>query len=162
MVTKMEALYKAPEKIAAGWYPEPVLGITSYNMYVGVAPVYTSLLSLYTKISTQVDQAPSRRGKVPQDVLIADVRAALTLPATVDFSNKVFYFLITYVVGAAESTKTDSIIVEVPPVGVSPTHMRDDPTVYRQPFVFSHDLQKWSKVAGSGSGAVIVDASDFF
>jgi len=157
----IEPLYKAVDLIKFGWSRET--GAVSYNMYVGLTSGSGTLTALYTGIPDFASQQPVGLGKVIYDVTIEDVRSVLSLANTVNFGNKVFYFAITYVdsVGS-ESLLADSRIVEVPPVGIIPKTMKDDPTMNRHGYVFSDDLLRWVKMAGSSSGAVITSASDFY
>jgi len=62
----------------------------------------------------------------------------------------------------SESAIADSRVVEVPPVGIIPRTMKDDPTMNRHPYVYSDELLRWVKTAGSSSGALITSASDFY
>jgi len=161
MTSVIEPLYKSKDKIQFAWKQEP--GAVSYKMYVGVTPTVTTLVSLYTKISNQVSQVPISLGKVTYDALATDVVTALSLAATTDFSNKVFYFTITFVNSlGAESARASSTVVEVPPVGITSRFMKDDPTINRHPFVFSDGLQRWVKTAGSSSGGLVVDTCDYY
>jgi len=162
MISFIEPLYKSVEKIQFGWKPEPGVTVESYKVYAGITPTVSTLLLLADNISSQASQQPQSRGKISYDALIADVRTLLTLPSTADFGNTVFYFTITYVVASVESSINESIIVEVPPVGIGPRFMKDDPTINRHPYVFSDNEQRWSKQAGSARGAVIVDTSDYY
>jgi hypothetical protein len=162
MISVIEPLYKATDRIDFGWKPEP--GAVTYKVYVGLAP------ALMTLFVSGVDNMQSNRsmdlGKIPFSANIADVQSTLVLSTDYDFSNTVFYFAITYVdSGGTESPHTPIPalnIIEVPPVGVIPRNMKDDPTINRHPYVFSNDNQKWTKTAGSPMGAVIVDSADFF
>ncbi len=155
----IEPLYKAVDLIKFGWSREA--GAVSYNMYVGQTS--GSLSQLYTDIPDVASKQPVGLGKVIRDATIEDVRSTLSLASTVNFGNRTLYFAITYVdsVGA-ESALADSRIVEVPPVGITPKTMKDDPTIRRQGFVYSEDLLKWVKMAGSASGALITSESSFY
>ena len=159
MVTVIDPLYKAKDAIKFGWRPE--YGAASYNMYVGLVP--SPLTLLYSGISAAISQQPSFQGMVPYTAQIADVRTKLSLASTVDFSNKIFYFSLTYVDSTgATSSISDSTVVEVFPVGIMGYYAKEDPTANRHEYVFSHDALKWAKMAGSGQGAVITDPSDFY
>jgi len=159
MISFIEPLLKSVNEIRFGWAREP--GAVSYNIYVGV--ISTSLSSLVTGIPDIATKASTGLGKVVHVVGIDSVRTVLSLPATTNFGNKVLYFAITYVdsVGS-ESALADSTIVEVPPVGIISKLMKDDPTINRHGYVFSNELQRWSKMIGSSSGAVIMDTADFY
>lgn len=162
MINVIQPLYKSVNQIKFGWNQEP--GAASYNVYVGLAPA--NLQELAADVSNIPSTASSDLGKVPYTAHIADVQAVLSLTTDYDFSNTVFFFAITY----NDSTGTESQhapipssnIIEVPPVGIIPRFMKDDPTMNRHPYVFNNDLQKWTKAAGSPMGAVIVDAADFY
>jgi hypothetical protein len=159
MVNVIQPLQKSAGQIKFGWIQEP--GATAYNVYVGLAP------ALIQKLASNVSKAPSTAssdlGKIPYIAYIDDVRTLLSLTTDYDFSNTVFYFAITYNTGGSEVLPIPaSNIIEVPPVGIIPRTMRDDPTINRHPYVFSNDNQKWTKVAGSSMGATIVDSADFF
>lgn len=155
----IQALYKDKDQIKFGWNKET--GAVSYNVYVGI---YESSLSLLESGIKDVSSEKSEsRGKVVYYAQIADVRSTLSLGSTSDFSNSVLYFTITYVDSAgSESSLNDSIIVEVPPVGIISKPMKDDPTIRRHPFVFSENEQRWVKQMGSDSGAQIADLSDYY
>lgn len=155
----IQALYKDKDQIKFGWNKET--GAVSYNVYVGI---YESSLSLLESGIKDVSSEKSEsRGKVVYYAQIADVRSTLSLGSTSDFSNSVLYFTITYVDSAgSESSLNDSIIVEVPPVGIISKPMKDDPTIRRHPFVFSENEQRWVKQIGSDSGAQIADLSDYY
>jgi hypothetical protein len=162
MINVIEPLYKSQNKIDFGWRPE--VGAVSYKVYVGLAPA--SVTQLATGIDNIKSNRPMDMGKIPYTTNIADVQSLLSLSTDYDFSNTVFYFAITYVNSSgSESVHTPipaSNIIEVPPVGIIPRTMKDDPTINRHPYVFSDDTQRWTKVAGSSMGAVIVDSADFF
>lgn len=159
MISFIEPLQKSINEIKFCWTKE--VGAVSYNIYVGT--IATSLTSLVTGISNIATKSPSGLGKIVYSVPIADVQTTLTLPATTNFGNRVFYFAITYVDSlGSESSLTDSTVVEVPPVGIIPKLMRDDPTMNRHGYVFSDSLQRWTKMMGSASGAVITDTADFY
>ena len=156
----IEPLYKSANKIDFGWVPEP--GAKSYNMYVGTSS--SVLVSLYTGIPPWPSRDPRSQNKIPYSATIEDVRTALGLPSTATFAgSEVFYFTITYMDASnAESSIAGSRIVKVPPVGIVTDVMKDDPTANRHCYVFSQDLQRWIKMAGTSSGAVAVDTSDYF
>ncbi len=155
----IEPLYKAVDLIKFGWSRES--GAVSYKIYVGT--VEGSLLEVAENISDVASQQPVGRGKVVYDVTIEDVREVLSLVSTVSFLNRIFFFAITYVnsVGS-ESALADSRVVPVPPTGILPKEMKDDPTIRRQGFVFSDESYRWVKMAGSSRGAVVTDPSDFY
>jgi len=162
MLNVIQPLYKSVNQIKFGWNQE--IGAASYNVYVGLAPA--NVLKLASNVSNTPSTASSDLGKVPYAAKIADVQTLLTLTTDYDFSNTVFFFAITY----NDSTGTESAntpipssnIIEVPPVGIIPRYMKDDPTMNRHFYVFNNDLQKWTKSAGSSMGAIIVDTADFF
>jgi len=159
MDTFIEPLYKSQNEIKFAWAPED--GAVSYKVYVGLVPSPLSLLEEY--VSSSVSELSLARGKVLYIAQASAVQTALSLAATVDFSNTVFFWTITYVDAAgAESAIADSTVVEVPPVGITAKLMKDDPAIRRHPFVFSDELQRWTKTMGSSSGAMIVDSSDFY
>jgi hypothetical protein len=155
----IEPLYKAVDLIKFGWSRET--GAITYNMYVGLTS--GSLSSLYTGIPDVASKQPVGLGKVIYDATIEDVRTVLGQASTVDFGNKTFFFAITYVdsVGA-ESAIADSRVVEVFPVGLIPKTMKDDPTISRHGYVFSDDVLRWIKMAGTSAGALITSASDLY
>ena len=162
MQTAIEALWKSKEKILMGWTPEPVAGITSYNIYVGLAPVLSSLTILQTNVPPyRSENSPATLKKVSWEVTINSVRTVLGLAPDVDFSNTLFYFAITYL-NPTESDITRSILVSVPPVGIGAlTRNSDVPTFERFIFGFSGDSQKWVKAAVTSTGAIIMAPSDF-
>jgi len=155
----IEPLYKSPAEIKFGWAQES--GAVSYKVYVGLVASPLSLLA--QDINDRPSEVALARGKIYYPVAIADVRTTLSLANTVDFGNTVFFFAITYVNSSGtESAIADSTVVEVPPAGITPKLMKDDPTIRRHPFVFSDELQRWTKVSGSSLGAMIVDTSDYY
>jgi hypothetical protein len=163
MISFIEPLYKSPASIVFGWKQEPTAGpLDTYNVYVGTVGNVASLHALATKIPNVKDNATQTLGRVAYTANIANVQATLSLPASTDFSNKVFYFAITVVIAGSESSLANSTIVLVPPVGITPKFMKDDPTQNRHGFVFNDDIQKWVKMAGSPSGAVVTDSADFY
>lgn len=159
MISYIEPLYKTKNIVKFGWNRES--GAVSYKIYVGLSSV--SLSVLYSDIPDIPTKQPTGHGKIVYDVLIEDVRTTLSLLSSVDFTNKVFYFAITYVnsVGA-ESALADSTIVEVPPVGIITKLMKDDPTINRHGYVFTDSTQRWVKMAGSSRGATITDPCDYY
>jgi len=161
MVTFIEPLYKDIDKIVFGWNPESA-SVSSYNVYVGLAPA-TGSLNLLANTGKQASQSPATRGKVVYEALIANVRTLLSLPSHWDFSNRVFYWAITYLdsVGT-ESPIADSRIVTVPPTGILGKEMKEDPTINRHLYAFSDESQRWIKIAGSRSGGVAVNSCDFY
>lgn len=158
MITYLEPLTKAPDRIDFVWKPEP--GAFSYNMYVGLSPTMTLL---YTGISASLSRETRYPGKIFYTAMLANVASVLGLSADKTFENTVFYFTITYLdsVGA-ESPLSGSTIVKVYPVGIHQPYMKDDPTINRHPYVFSEDLQRWVKAAGSSTGALVTTSSDFY
>lgn len=157
----IEPLYKAQNLITFGWARES--GAVSYKVYVGILPGTSSLSLLAEDIPDVASRQPVGRGKVLYEAAIEDVQTLLSLASTVNFTNKVFYFTITYVNSAgAESALADSSVVEVPPVGITPRYMKDDPSIRRQGFLYDDDNLRWVKRAGSSSGATITDPSDFY
>jgi len=159
MISVIEALYKNKDKIDFGWKPEP--GAVSYNVYVGLAPGV--MVSLATGIPSIPSDMARFLGKIPYSAQIADVRTALSLAATVDFSTRVFYFAIVYTNAlSVTSTLADSTIVEVPPPGIVSKAMKDDPSINRHIYFFSPEDQNWVKAVGSSSGALVVETADFF
>jgi len=155
----IEPLYKSKNEIKFAWALED--GAVSYKVYVGLVPSALSLLE--DILDNRASEQALARGKKLYIASVADVQALLSLAATVDFTTTVFYWAITYVDSAgSESAIADSTVVEVPPVGILPKLMKDDPSIRRHPFVFSDDQQRWTKAMGSSSGAQIVDSSDFY
>lgn len=155
----IEPLYKAVNVIKFGWNRES--GAVSYNIYVG--QISGSLSLIYSDIPDITSRQPIGLGKVIYDAVIEDVRTTLSLVNTVDFGNRAFFFAITYVdsVGS-ESAIADSRVVEVFPVGIIPKTMKDDPTVARHSYVFSEDILRWVKMAGSSSGALVTSESGLY
>ena len=162
MNTFIEVLYKAADKISFGWNPEAPTGILGYNMYVGQVAISGSMSSIVNNIAPQPSNSSQSYRKVTCDVTATEVQTVLGLPATLDFSNLLLYFTITYITGAGESPRADSTIVEVPPVGVNGRTMREDPSINRHLYGFSDEMQRWIKVAGTGNGALIVDNNPFY
>jgi hypothetical protein len=157
MQSFIEPLYKSADKIQFGWNPEP--GAVSYVMYVGLSK--ETLVLLYGNIPPYVSKYSNNLGKVPKDALIADVQAALGVIGT--FANAAFFFAITFVnASSVESPLSESTVVEVPPVGVTQRFMRDDPSINRHGYVFSNELQKWVKMLGTSTGALVVDSAPLF
>ena len=161
MKTFIEPLNKTNSKIQFGWNIESPSGVQGYKIYVGQVP--SGLTLLVSDISSRTSNEPGSFRKVTYDVTIESVRTLLGIPSSFDFSNLLLYFAITYVDGyGTESLISDSIVVEVPPVGIYGKTMKEDPTQNRHLFGFSDELQKWIKVAASSKGAIIVDSSDYF
>jgi hypothetical protein len=122
-----------------------------------------AITPLAVGIANVPDNVPATRYLISYTAQAADVRALLSLPASIDFSNHLFYFTITFVNSSnVESPLSGSIIVEVPPVGITVKTMRDDPSINRHGYVFSDSLQKWTKMIGSSDGATITDTADFY
>jgi len=154
MISVIEALSKSKAKIQFAW---------NTKIYVGLGPDVSLLTSLVTGVPNMRDNYPATQRKVSYPVDIASVQAALSLPATSDFSNTVFYFTLTYVDSlGTESALADSIVIEIPPVGILGRTMRDDPTINRHGYVFSDGIQRWIKMVGSSTGATVVDSADFY
>jgi len=163
MVTTVDALYKSADKLILGWSPERNVSVESYSLYVGLVRQTTSLVLLQAGISIQTSSNPGEIGKIVFPALIADVRTALSLPATVNFANTEFFFAVTYTNSAGvESALADSIISEVPPVGITTKYRKDDPTANRMIFGFSEEAWRWVKAAASAGGALITDACAFY
>lgn len=161
MQSFIEPLYKSKNAIQFGWTPES--GAIGYNVYVGLGASQSLLTKLDSSVSSSPSNLTSSRGKVPYSVDASAVQTVLGLSSSYDFSNKVFYFAITYINASnVESSLSDSTVVEVPPAGIIPKTMKDDPTINRHGYVFSDDLQRWTKMMGSSSGATIIDAADFY
>jgi len=159
MTSFIEALYKTASSIQFAWIPEA--GAVSYNVYVSLGPDPSLLQLLATGIDINPSTAIPSRGKVVYTAQVADVQSLLGIPSTQDFSNKLFYFAVTYY-DSLGSEQGPAAIVPVPPVGIVSKTMRDDPTINRHGYVFSNDDQRWIKMAGSSSGAVIVNTADFY
>jgi hypothetical protein len=163
MQTFIEALYKSKDQIKFGWAPEPGNVAVTYKMYVAQVGLATSMQLLYQNISAQVTHGSGSIGKVTYNADIADVRTILGLSSTVDFSNKVLYFTLTYVDSTSATSNINlSTIVEVPPVGITSKYMKDDPSINRHEYFFSNEDQKWIKSAGTSSGALITSSSLFY
>ena len=161
MITFVEALYKANDNLKLGWNPEPGRVAASYRLYVGLVPAAASLTTLVSTVSAQASQLPGERGKVTVDVSITLVRSTLGLPVTVDFSNVLLYWAITYLdFAGAESAK--STVVEIPPVGITTRYMKDDPTINRHMWGFSDGNYRWVKAAASSNGGLITAASNYY
>jgi len=157
----IEPLNKTADKIQFGWKPESPTGVSSYKIYVGQVP--GSLTLLASNIAYQPSNEPGSFKKVTYDVTIDSVRTTLGIPTTFSFANLLLYFAITYVDSyGTESALTDSVVVEVPPVGIYGKTMKEDPTQNRHIYGFSDELQRWIKTASTGRGALIVDTSDYF
>jgi hypothetical protein len=164
MQTFIEALYKSDSKIQFGWNPEPSTVVTSYNIYVSQTPNFPAVpTAIATGVSPTVSNETPNYKKIIYNADIATVRTFLSLPATVTFDNILLYWAITYVDQyLSESSLADSRIVEVPPVGVSGKTRKEDPTINRNIFGFSEELQKWIKAASSSKGAIIVSSSGYY
>ena len=163
MITALEPLWKSKDKMMAGWTPEPI-AVSSYNIYVGLAPVLSSLTLLKNNISPYRSDVPQALKKVACEILVSDVRTVLGLSSSIDFSNTVFYFAITYLnLLGAESAIADSILVTVPPVGIGPkTRGSDDKSIERYVFGFSDDIQKWVKLVATPQGALMTSTSSLY
>ena len=164
MIRLIEALYKSTNSILFGWRPEPSAGPgDTYNVYVSSTPSVSGLQKLVSGIPNIPDNSPASQGRITYKASIDSVKAVLTgTPASADFSNKVFYFEATAVINGTEDATTAANIVQIPPVGIIPKFMKDDPTMNRHGYVFNDDNQRWVKMAGSPSGAVVTDAADFY
>jgi hypothetical protein len=157
----IEPLNKTADKIQFGWKQEAPTGVSYYKLYVGQVPGTLTLLA--SNIGPQGSNEPGSYKKVTYDVTIEAVRTLLSIPATFSFANLLLYFAITYVNSAgAESSISDSTVVEVPPVGIYGKTMKEDPTMNRHIYGFSDELQRWIKTAATASGGLIVDTSDFY
>lgn len=163
MQTRIEPLYKSPDKIEFGWNKEPG-DVASYNVYVGMAGIVSALTQLNADaIPNYASDFPQYRGKVAYVAEIAAVRALLSLSSSIDFSNVVLYWAITTVDSAgSESSLADSTIVTVYPTGIDTKVQKDDHTIDRHIYGFSDDLIRWIKLSASGKGALIVDTSDYY
>ena len=159
----IEPLNKTANLIQFGWKQEATTGISSYKIYVGQVSNPSSLTELVAGIAPLTSNQPGSYKKVTYDVTIDSVRTALSIPSTLDFSNLLLYFAITYVdTYGTESARADSIVVEVPPVGIYGKTMKEDPTQNRHIYGFSDELQRWIKTASTGNGALIIDSNDFY
>jgi hypothetical protein len=154
MITFIEPLYKSKDSILFAWNPEP--GAVSYTIYVGTTPVFAAMTSLVAGLHNAVGNNPAAPGKVAYKVTAASVLTALSL-STGDFSANAFYFALV-----SDNAIAPSRVVLVPPVGIMPPYMKDDPTINRHPYVFSSDLYAWVKAAGSSNGATIIDSADYY
>ena len=162
MNTFIEVLYKAADKITFGWNPEAPTGILGYNVYVGQVSIPGSMTLVTGNVAPQVSNDSISYKKVTCNITSAQVQAVLGLTVTMDFSNLLLYFTITYITSAGESLIADSVVVEVPPVGVNGRTMREDPSINRHLYGFSDEMQRWIKLAGTGRGALIVDSNPFY
>lgn len=162
MNNRIEPLYKSISQIEFGWAKESG-DVVSYNIYVGIAGIVSAMTSLDTGIPNTTSELPQYRGKVAYKADIADVRSALSLSSDVDFSNIVLYWAITTVDSAGgESSLANSTILAVYPVGIDPKLQKDDHSIDRHIYGFSDSLIRWSKLAASGSGALITDGADYY
>lgn len=161
MNTFIEVLDKSASQITFGWKPEAVTGITGYNVYVGQVDIPGSMVLVASNVAPQPSNAPETYKKVVSIVTATAVQTALSLPATSNFSNLLLYFTITYLT-PTESPIANSIIVEVPPVGILGKTRKEDPTANRHIFGFSDELQRWIKLAATGSGALIVGSNSYY
>jgi hypothetical protein len=160
MQSALEALYKSRDKIIVGWNPEPGVQVTTYNIYVGLAPVLSSLTRFITGVPPYRSDNPQTLKKVTWEVTLSSVQTALGI--TTDFTNTLLYFSLTYSVGATESLVANSTLVEVSPVGFGPLTRNSDNMAYESfNFGFSSDIQRWVKMASTATGAVIFTPSDF-
>jgi len=155
----IEPLVKSPDKIQFGW--KPVDSADTYKVYASQTSDPTGM-TLLAEVSNQVSRLPTGLGMGVYDAEIADVQSALSLSSDLDFSNTILYFAVTYVSGGVEDPISASEVVEVPPVGVTPKVMKDDPSIRRQGMVFSDSLQRWTKMMGSGAGAVVTDSCPLY
>jgi hypothetical protein len=163
MVTFIEPLFKVPDKIMFGWTPEPLSGVQGYKVYVGQVPLASALSILESNVSPIPSNDTPSLKKVSYTATIESVRTLLGISSTLDFSNLLLYWAITYINAAGSSSSiADSRVVEVPPVGILGKTKKEDPTTNRNIFVFSDELQKWTKGAASGDGALITDACDLY
>ena len=163
MNTKIEAIRKTQDFIVFAWNPEDDATPSSYTVYVSTIPNSVSMVSLAANVSPQITKnVAAGLNKIPYQANIADVRTALSLASTNNFTNTLLYFTITYTENGSESAIADSVIVEVPPVGiVRPTGV-DDPTANRNIFLWSDEIQKWHKAAGSSRGGIATGDSIYY
>jgi hypothetical protein len=159
MVTFIEALFKSDLLIKFGWNPETGVSIASYKIYVGRAPGTLTLFA--SGISPTASNDTPAYKKVIYDATISAVQTVLGLPTTTTFDTLDLYWALTYV-DTLGTESSYSRVVEVPPVGISGKTRRDDPTINRNIFGFSNDLQKWIKTASSSMGAIIVSSSGYY
>ena len=163
MANSVDALSKSVDKLILAWTPEKgVVGTQSYNLYVGLVDISTSLVSLATGISSVMSQKPGEVGKIAYVAEIADVRAALSLADTVTFANTQFFFAVTFVLDGVESTLADSPISGIPPVGIITKYRKYDPGANRHMYGFSEDAWRWVKLMSSSGGALITDSNAFY
>lgn len=161
----VESLWKSSDKMILGWNPEPVNPTTVryYKLYIGLAGITGSLTLLADNVSPRPSAQPAYRGKVAYEAEISEVRTTLGLPSTVNFTNIILYYAVTYVdQTGSETALASSPISESLPVGIMPREKKDDPTAYRQIFGFSDSSLRWVKAAASNNGGLIVDTSDFY
>jgi hypothetical protein len=137
--------------------------VQAYNVYVGQIANPSSLTKIASVSPIPDNMNPGNTGKVIYVADIALVQATLSISSTLNFSNLLLYWAITYVDDTGtESDINSSRVVEVPPVGVYGKTMKEDPTINRHGYVFSDDLQSWIKMAGSDCGATVIDACDLY
>ena len=159
----VEVLDKSANTLLLGWRPEATTGISGYNVYVGQVPIAESMKLIAENVAPQLSNEPGSYKKVTASISASAVATALGLSVTSNFSNLLLYFTITYIdMSLTESSIGDSIIVEVPPVGVMIKTMKEDPTANRHIYGFSEELQKWIKAMSSSSGALITDACNLY
>lgn len=163
MNSVLQAVRKTPDYIEFAWNPEDGASPQSYKIYAGKTPD-SATMSLLATVSSSAVQAyyPTALGKVYYKAEIATVRTALTISSTLDFSNLLLYYTMTYVEGGVESNIALSTVISVPPVGINSREMKDDPTINRHPYVWADGDQRWYKQAGSGWGGVAVDSAAFY
>jgi len=160
MATTVDALSKSTSKLILAW--SPVLGVDSYNLYVGIANLSGSLVPLMNGVLSIASQKPGEVGKITVEAGIEGVRTALSLASTLDFSNTQFFFAVTTVTGGVESALADSPIATIPPVGITIKYRKDDPGSNRNMFGFSEEQWRWVKLMASGGGALITDSNSFY
>lgn len=166
MQATVNSLWKQSDTMVLGWKPDSSIDpadIKNYKIYVGLANLSTALVLLGDNINPQVSELPAHRGNVVYQATIADVRSVLSLPTTINFTNVLLYYAVTYVNhSGVESTLANSTISESLPAGIEPKQRKDDPTAYRQIFGFNDNDYRWVKLAASNNGGVAVDSADFY
>jgi len=160
MVSRIEPLYKAPNKIDFGWFKESG-DVEYYNVYVGQNS--GSLSKLESNIPNTASELGRFLGKIAYTAAISSVRNILSLSLEKDFSNTILYWAITTVDSAgSESSISDSIVVTVYPTGIDPKLKKDDHTIDRLIYGFSDSQMRWTKLSASSDGALITDSGSGF
>ena len=160
MISVVEVIRKTAVGLELGWKPEPGVNVINYKLYCSTVPTAASMSLLRDNINPAVKRADTPGlGKVYLPISQTEIQTVLG--SSVLLSETTIYLLLTYVDVSGESLLSASTIVEVPPTGIILEYLRDDPTINRSPFVFSHDRQRWVKTAGSSSGALITSSSIF-